>query len=123
MSEWFQIAVIVFIVLTIGWHTMAAARANPKDTGELDDDLTVLAARVEGLMNFKDRFGELELDVGRLKKNTASKADIDRLEKAIDAVQTEVVEIGKSAASREATLDHVKQQVDRMLDIIVKRGM
>lgn len=123
MNDWFQIAVIGFILLTIGWHTVRAARANPKDTGELDDDLTVLAARVDGLMNFKDRLGEIEVDVGKLKKSTASKADIDRLEKAIDAVQTEVVEIGKSAASREATLDHVKQQVDRMLDIIVKRGM
>ncbi|MEQ1499156.1 MAG: hypothetical protein ABL914_10880 [Novosphingobium sp.] len=113
MSEWFQIAVIGFIVLTIGWHAMRTARANPQDTGTLGQQLSGVEARL----------GKVEGEVRRLDNDAASKADVKRVEKELAAVRTELAAIGKSAASREATLDHVKEQVDRMLDIIMKRGL
>ncbi len=120
MSEWFQIAVIVFIVLTIGWHAWRTAQANPQSTGTLGNDLSGLDTKVNG---FGARLADLENDVKRLDDNAASKGDIKRVERALASLQGEVAEIGKSAAAREATLDHVKGAVDRMLDIIMKRGM
>lgn len=113
MSEWFQIAVIAFIVVTIGWYVVRTARANPQDTGTLGQQLSGIDARL----------GKVEGEVKRLDNDAASKADVKRIEKQLAGLISEVAEIGRSAASREATLDHVKEQVDRMLDIIMKRGL
>lgn len=113
MSEWFQIAVIGFIVLTIGWHALRTARANPQDTG-------TLGKQIDGIGS---RLAKVEGEVQRLDNDAASKADVKRIEKQLTSLTNEIAEIGKSAASREATLDHVKETVDRMLDIIMKRGM
>lgn len=113
MSEWFQIAVIGFIVLTIGWHALRTARANPQDTGTLGQQINGIGARL----------AKVEGEIKRLDEVGASKADVKRVEKEVQALRVDVNEIGKSAASREATLYHVKETVDRMLDIIMKRGM
>ena len=113
MSEWFQIAVIGFIVLTIGAHALRSARANPQDTGTLGSQLN----------GIDKRLGKVEGEVKRLDNDAASKADVKRIERQLANLTSEVAEIGRSAASREATLDHVKETVDRMLAIIMQRGM
>lgn len=120
MSEWFQIGVIGFIVLTIGWHALRTARANPENTGTLGKEVAKIGNRVATI---DTRLGDIEDDVKRLDSEAASKADIRKLEKEVAGLRSELAQQGKDAASRESTLDHVKQTVDRMLDIIMHRGL
>lgn len=127
MSDWFQYSVIAFIILTIGWQVLRTGQANPESTGTLGQQLNSLDAKVG---NFDGKLAAIKLEVddtdGRLKlieQNAAKTTDIKRLEKAVGDLQGDVSELSKSAASREATLDHVKEQVDRMYRVIVERGM
>lgn len=120
MSDWFELAVILFIVLGIGAATYFRGKANPDDTGVLGGQIAALGAQVG---KFEVQLDDIEKDVRRLDDDAASKADIKRLERAVTGLQGEVAGLATSAASREATLDHVKQSVDRLLDIIVKRGL
>lgn len=120
MSDWLQLAIIAFILLSIGYVVWRGGQANPENTGDLGKAISGVEARV-GSVDL--RLSDLERDVQRLDEEAASKADIRRMEKALKDLQSEVSQIGKDAASREATLDHVRTTVDRMLDVIVNKGM
>jgi len=120
MSDWLELAIIAFIVIGIGWVVFRGGQANPESTGELGQQLANLSSEQRGM---NARLGELEKDVDRLDKDAASKADIKRVEKGLAELTQQVADLGKNAAAREATLDHVKEQVDRMYRVIVERGM
>lgn len=109
-ANWFETAIIVFIMIGLGVAIWKGGAANPEGTRSLgrkvDRDLDGLRAELK-----------------RIEKASASRKDIERVEAAIADVKAEVNDMATSAASREATLDHVKQQVDRLYDFIVNRGM
>lgn len=109
-ANWFETAIIVFIMLGMGVAIWKGGMANPEGTGALG-------------RKFDSDIDALRKEMKRIEKAAATSKDIERLETAIADVKAEVSELGTSAASREATLDHVKQQVDRLYDFIVNRGM
>lgn len=119
-----QLFLVVFILGGIILISRAQARrqgqANPFDTGDLGGQIGEVGARVGRV---EAQLGVIERDVRRLDDEAASKGDVKRVEKALLDLKSEVAELAKSASSREATLDHVKQQVDRLYNVIVNKGM
>lgn len=121
MSEnWFELAIIVFILLGIGAAIWKGGAANPTGTGSLGRKITKLENKVTSLSGKVDK---VEGSVAELEKDSAKAKDLTRLEAALDDIRAEVQHLSTAAAGREATLDHVKQQVDRLYDFIVNRGM
>lgn len=123
----FELAIIAFIILGIAVAIWKGGAANPESTGSLGKKITTLdqdVKRIDGdLKHVRDEFD-------RLNSQAATKADIKRLERkvdehcgAVEQVKKQVDEMAVSAASREATLDHVKEQVDRLYNFIVNKGM
>lgn len=118
--SWVEIGIMLVIFAGIGVAIWKGGQANPEGTGKLGREVGGLKTEVHG---FGLRLGRVEEELDQLEKEAATKADIKRLERAVAAVQEQVAEIGTSSASREATLGHVKQQVDRLMDFIVNRGL
>lgn len=119
-SSWLEIAIIALIgagFVAVIWRGGAA---NPETTGRLARRIGKLDEHVGQL----DRnLGALDIEVRRIDSHAASKTDIRRLERAVEGVEKVVAEMGRDAASREATLGHVKSQVDRIVNVIVNKGM
>lgn len=126
-GNFFETAIIAFIILGIAVAVWKGGAANPEGTGSLGKKLNTLdqdVRRLDGdLKHVKDEFDKLNTQA-------ATKAGIKRLERkvddhcgAVEQVKQQVDEMAVSAASREATLDHVKSQVDRLYDFIVNKGM
>lgn len=123
----FELAIIAFIFIGIAVAVWKGGAANPESTGSLGKKINTLDQDVKRLD------GELKhavAEVDRLNGQAATKADIKRLERkvddhcgAVEQIKQQVDEQGRSAAAREATLDHVKSQVDRLYDFIVNKGM
>lgn len=127
MSNPFELAIIAFIIVSIGVVIWRGGAANPESTGSLGRKISTLDRDVKQLdSEIRDVKSEFE----RLNSQSATKADIKRLERkvddhcgAVEQVKQQVNELGLSAAAREATLDHVKSQVDRLYNFIVNKGM
>lgn len=109
-GNWFELAIIAFIMLGVGVAIWKGGAANPEGTLSLGRKVN------------RDLDG-LRAELKRIEKNAASRKDIERVEGTLEGVEAKVNELSTAAASREATLDHVKQQVDRLYDFIVNRGM
>ena len=119
-ENWFELIIIAVIMLGIGIAVWKGGAANPEGTGSLGRKVTKLDKEV---ISLTDKVTAIQGELTRIDNNAASKADIRRLEKSIASIEVTVSEISKNAAAREATLDHVRQQVDRLYDHIVTKGM
>lgn len=120
IGNWLELAIIAVIIMGIIVAIWKGGSANPEGTGSLGKKLTRLDAHVGDIDQWVER---VNAELARLDSHAASKADIKRLERSVEAVKVEVAELAQKAASREATLDHVKHQVDRLYDYIVNKGM
>ena len=127
MSQYLETAIIVFIVASIALIVWRGGAANPEGTGTLGRKLNALSGKVD----------TLDRDVRRIDTGHATKADVARIEAAlksqktvttdmtrtVEGIETAVADLGKDGAAREATLGHVKEQVDRLYNFIVNKGM
>lgn len=120
MSNWMEGALIIFILAGIGFVMWKGGAANPESTGSLGRKITAFN---KNFTKLQTQMNKVEQDVERLQNDSASASDIERLEGAVESLETKVADIGESASARNATLEHVKQQVDRLYDVIVTRGM
>lgn len=119
-GNWLETAIIIFIMAGIGVAIWKGGAANPEGTGSLGRKLGHVDREVGQLA---EQMRDVESRVEHIENVAASKADIKRLERSLEAVKTQVATLGENAAAREATLDHVKHQVDRLYDFIVNKGM
>lgn len=115
-ENWFELAIIAFIGLGIAVAIFRGGAANPESTGSLGRKLSKLQADVSKLGGVKQDVAALQSRVAEIERRGATIDDIRGLEIKVD-------ELAQQAAGRTATLDHVKEQVDRLYDFIVKRGM
>jgi uncharacterized protein YoxC len=120
MSSWMETAIIIFILAGIGVVMWKGGAANPESTGSLGRKITAFN---KNFTKMQAQMTKVEEDVERLQKDSASASDIERLEGTVESLEAKVADIGESASARNATLEHVKHQVDRLYDVIVTRGM
>ena len=104
--NWFELAIIAFIALSIMWHVWKGGAANPVGTGSLGRQVAALSGRVAGL---GQRVGYLEKGVEDLKEEAASTKDVQRLEATIEG-------------HRELA-ERTFRSVDRIERALIEKGM
>lgn len=116
MGNWFELAIIAFIGVGIAVAIFRGGAANPESTGSLSRKLNKLQSDVSSLRGVKQDVANLKDRVAEIERRGATVEDIRGLE-------AQIKELATSDAGQTATLDHVRNQVDRLYDFIVKRGM
>jgi hypothetical protein len=76
MSDWFQWAIVAFIVLSILFHVWKGGATNPIGTGKLQHDVSNVRQQVTALGS---RVGHVEDDMKELKREAATTKDIAHL--------------------------------------------
>lgn len=82
MSDWFQWAIVGFIVLSILFHVWKGGAANPESTGSLNRKVSVLTNEVTTLGG---RVKHVEGELKDLKRDSATTRDVAKLEEVIEA--------------------------------------
>ena len=112
-ENYFELVIIGFIQIGIAVAIFKGGAANPQGTGALGK-----------------RLYALDQEVKRIDAKAATKADVKRIEatlteqsSSIDNIEQKLGKLGEDGAAREATLEHVRRQVDLIYQTIVQRGM
>lgn len=126
-ENWFELAIIVFIIAGIGMTVWKGGQANPEGTGSLSKKLGSLDK------DFRAMRGEVrsvERRVGDIERNSAKADDIVRLERMIGEMSRQIAnqterqaEMAEIVAAIRADGDQRGKQLDRLYDFIVQRGM
>lgn len=121
IAQYILIAAILGGILLIS-RTQARrqGQANPFDTGALGQQIDNLGGRLAAI---KIEVDDSDRRLGELEKNAAKVHDIKRVEKAIEGLDRTLDRVAEDSTARGATLDHVKETVDRLMKVIVERGM
>ncbi len=123
----FEWAIIAFIVLAIGFTIWRGGAANPEGTGSIARKLAAMKAQLAGL---DAEVKSIDGRVAEIDRRTATIDDIRKIErvleehgkclKELDDGQTAIREM---AASRGSKLDAIGEQVGRLYDVLVPRGL
>lgn len=113
MSDWLEWAIIVFIVLSIGFIALRHGRANPENTGRIGRKVNDVASDVQALSG---RLGFFEEELEELKRDAATVKDIARLEERIQTVRAEMQ--GHHALSQQTN-----SSVTRIERLLIERGL
>lgn len=128
MSEnWFELAVIAFIVCGIGAAIWKGGQANPINTGTLGKQVARLEKKIAGI---DSKVGQIESQVKAVERRSATASDIERLERLIaeqgrhlDEHAIRQAEQGEVLARIAEAGEQRGRQLDRLYDFIVERGM
>lgn len=133
-SDLIELAMIAFIMIGIGAAIWTGGARNPVSTGGLDRKLVAMGHQLNGV---ESKVGDIENRVEEIERDAATTEDIKRLEKQISviakvlpdlesrqrAASDQLADIRANSAARSATVEHIKTQVDRMMDVLVTKGM
>lgn len=126
-ENWFELAIIAFIMVGIGAAVWRGGQANPEGTGKLrntmgdmDKDVRALRGEVKGI----------ERRVVAIENHAAKASDIERLERlmadqnrTIEQQSLQLAKVGETVAASRAAGEQRGKQLDRLYDFIVERGM
>ncbi|MFV0642933.1 MAG: hypothetical protein ACK5NN_00280 [Sphingomonadaceae bacterium] len=119
-SNWYELALIAFILGGIGIVLWRGGAANPVGTGRLGRQLGKLDDAVKGLDAKVER---LEQQVDDIDRRAATVDDIGRIEAQLQALARDVATIRENDAMGRVSAEHVRRQVDALYEVIVKKGM
>lgn len=106
-ENWFEAAIIVFIVVAIGVTVWSGGAANPEGTGSLGRKLS----KLDGDMN------------GVKREMKGVKLEVNEMREGFRSLDQDLDELKIAAAARHQSLDHIKERVDMLYDHIVRKGM
>lgn len=129
-----ELAIIAFIVIGITIAAWRGGARNPVATGGLDRKINELSGEVKAV---KTKVGEIVERVESIERDTATPADIKRLEKAIDklankqadhesrqrALADKQSEHAAISAGTAAKVDHIDKNLALILSVVVPKGM
>lgn len=129
-----ELAIIAFIVVGITVAAWRGGARNPVGTGGLDKKINELSGEVKAV---KSKVGEIVERVEKIEGDTASAADIKRLEKAIErlankqadhesrqrALADKQSEHAAISAGTAAKVDHIDRNLSLIMSVVVPKGM
>lgn len=129
-----ELAIIAFIVLGITVAAWRGGARNPVGTGGLDKKINELSGEVKAV---KTSVGDLVERVEKIEGDTATPADIRRLEKAIEklankqadhesrqrALADKQGEHAAISAGTAAKVDHIDKNLSLIMSVVVPKGM
>lgn len=136
-----ELAIIAFIVIGITIAAWRGGARNPVGTGGLDKKINELSGEVKAVKTevtgVKTKMGEIVKRVEGIESDTASPADIKRLERAIEklakaqadgesrhrALADKQSEHAAISAATAAAVQHIDRNVNLMMSVVVPKGM
>lgn len=129
-----EIAIIAFIIIGMAVAIWKGGARNPVGTGGLDKKINELSGEVKAVTS---KVGDLVQRVEKIEGDTASAADIKRLEKAIErlankqadhesrqrALADKQSEHAAISAGTAAKVDHIDKNLALILSVVVPKGM
>ncbi len=129
-----ELAIIAFIVIGITVAAWRGGAKNPVGTGGLDRKINELKGEVAEV---KTSVGDLVQRVEKIEGDTASPADIRRLEKAIEklakvqadhesrqrALADKQSEHAAISAKTAASVEHIDRNLTLIMSVVVPKGM
>lgn len=129
-----ELLIILVIIVGIGAAIWRGGARNPVGTGGLDKKLSELKGEVKEVAS---TVGDLVERVEKIEGDTASAADIKRLEKAIDrlankqadhesrqrALADKQAEHAAISAGTAAKVDHIDRNLALIMSVVVPKGM
>lgn len=106
-ENWFEAAIIVFIVVAIGVTVWRGGAANPEGTGSLGRKITKLDGDMKGVK----------------REMTGVKDEVAEMRRGFKSLDSDLDDLKIAAAARHQSLDHIKERVDMLYDHIVRKGM
>lgn len=126
-ENWFELAIIAFIMVGIGAAVWKGGQANPEGTGKLAEKFGGLDKDVRAL---RGDMKNVERRVGAIENHAAKASDIERLERlmadqnrTIEQQSLQLAKVGETVAASRAAGEQRGKQLDRLYDFIVERGM
>jgi len=140
-----ELLIILLIVAGIAAAIWRGGARNPVGTGGLDRKLTALSGEVKAInttigsrfAGMEGKVDEIERRVEAIEGDTASTADVKRIEKAIDRIAKAQADIesrqralsdrqgehAQTSAATAATVQQIAKQVDLIMSVVVPKGM
>lgn len=129
-----ELLIILVIILGIGAAIWRGGARNPVGTGGLDKKINELSGEVKQV---KSSVGDLVSRVEKIEGDTASAADIKRLEKAIErlankqadhesrqrALADKQAEHAAISAGTAAKVEHIDRNLTLIMSVVVPKGM
>ncbi|MFA6219607.1 MAG: hypothetical protein WC692_07480 [Erythrobacter sp.] len=129
-----ELLIILVIVIGIGAAIWRGGAQNPVGTGRIDRKINELSGEVKAV---KSKVGEIVERVESIERETASPADIKRLEKAIDklarvqadqesrqrALADKQSEHAAISAETAASVKHIDKNLTLIMSVVVPKGM
>lgn len=117
LLEW---AIIAFIVMAIGYIVWRGGAANPQGTGALGRKVSHLDGTV---MRLARETEEIDRRVVEIERTAAKASDIKRLERQLGEQQALLGQMREMMAGSVRAADLRGEQLDRLYNFIVERGM
>lgn len=140
-----ELLIILVIILGIGAAIWRGGARNPVGTGGIDAKLTALSTELKlinttigsKIAGVETKVDEIEGRVETIERDTASTADIRRLEKSIDRLGKALPDLesrlraqadkqgehAATSAATAATVQQISKQLDRIMSVVVSKGM
>lgn len=119
-DNWFESAIIVFIIAMIALTVWKGGAANPEGTGSLGRKVSRLDGDVR---KFGGELGDVERRLAEIERTSAKVSDIKRLERAIGESDGKIDELIKLTSAQTASAEHRGKQLDMLYQTIVMKGM
>ena len=119
-GSWLEWAIIAFIVIAIGVVVWRGGAANPESTGSLGRKVSGLDRTVNRLVTETE---DIDRRVGEIERTAAKASDIKRLERQLADQQALLGQMREMVAASAKAADLRGEQLDRLYNFIVERGM
>lgn len=118
-----ELLMLAFIIIGISVAIWKTGQRNPVSTGKIEREMTRMDGKLKGL---GQKVSEIDKVLEQAAKASDVKAVQDRLgehDAHLCELQKSVAELSKEGAASHADIKHVKEQVDRLYNHIVAKGM
>lgn len=119
-GDGYELAIILFILLGIGWVVWKGGAANPEGTGTLGRRVNGISNKVSALST---RIEHIESDIEEMKHDAATSKDVQRLEQLVATVRAEMGAWRAEAAGDRKMSERTQHSVDRIERLILEKGL
>lgn len=105
-GDGYELAIIAFILLGIGWVAFKGGAANPEGTGTLGRRVNGISNKVSALST---RIEHIESDIEEMKHGAATAQDVQRLEGLVETLRAEMAGDRKMAERTQHSLDRIER--------------
>lgn len=119
-GDGYELAIILFILLGIGWVVWKGGAANPEGTGTLGRRVNGISNKVSALST---RMEHIESDLEEIKHAAVTGADLARVEGQLSTIRAEMGAIRTEIGGDRKMAERTQHSLDRIERLILEKGL